>query len=259
MNEKYATRGKAISLAKRMKQEEFVNRATTVHGDKYDYSLVEYVNAHTKVTIVCKVHGPFTQRPHDHVKGANKCPQCGMIERFASHKKTALKKYITNSKKVHNNAYEYLEHTYTDELKITAVCPTHGEWVVNIDNHSRGGHKCPGCNKPGKKSKVCDQWLDSLGVPKEFREFRLKIDGRTITADAYDRDTNTVYEFWGDFWHGNPSLFDGDAIHPHKGCTFNKLYQQTLDKISLIESAGYTLVQIWENEWSQSTCYTSTI
>ena len=46
--------------------EEFIAKAKAVHGDKYDYSQVEYVNNHTKVSIICPIHGVFRQRPLDH-------------------------------------------------------------------------------------------------------------------------------------------------------------------------------------------------
>ena len=48
--------------------EEFISKAKAVHGDRYDYSKVEYVNNQTKVCIICKKHGEFWQRPLDHLK-----------------------------------------------------------------------------------------------------------------------------------------------------------------------------------------------
>lgn len=55
--------------------EVFNNKATLVHNDLYDYGLVEYINAHTKVRIICKVHGVFEQTPSNHLKG-HQCPCC---------------------------------------------------------------------------------------------------------------------------------------------------------------------------------------
>ena len=42
-----------------MTTEEFIQKAKAVHGDKYDYSKVEYVNAKTKVCVICPKHGEF--------------------------------------------------------------------------------------------------------------------------------------------------------------------------------------------------------
>lgn len=60
----------------RLTNEEFIKRAREVHGDKYDYSKVEYVNNRTPVCIICPEHGEFWQIPHNHLSDANGCPKC---------------------------------------------------------------------------------------------------------------------------------------------------------------------------------------
>jgi len=55
-------------MSKRLTTQEFIDRARDVHGDKYDYSKVEYVNANTKVCIVCPKHGEFWQKPSSHLR-----------------------------------------------------------------------------------------------------------------------------------------------------------------------------------------------
>ena len=60
---------------KKITTEEFINRARKVHGNKYGYSKVEYKNAHTKVCIICPIHGEFWQIPNDHLNGCG-CPKC---------------------------------------------------------------------------------------------------------------------------------------------------------------------------------------
>lgn len=54
---------------------DFLKKAKQVHGDKYDYSKVEYVNSKTKICIICPIHGEFWQRPNDHLNGHG-CPNC---------------------------------------------------------------------------------------------------------------------------------------------------------------------------------------
>lgn len=58
-----------------MKREEFIERAIKTHGNKYDYSKVEYINNRTKVCIICPEHGEFWQIPYHHLKG-NGCKKC---------------------------------------------------------------------------------------------------------------------------------------------------------------------------------------
>lgn len=62
--------------------EEFIKKAREVHGDRYDYSKVEYVNSTTKVCIICKEHGVFEQSPQKHLLGQG-CPNCG-LKKFAN-------------------------------------------------------------------------------------------------------------------------------------------------------------------------------
>lgn len=84
------------------------------------------------------------------------------------------------------------------------------------------------------------------------RNIRIDLDGRKRSVDAFDPDTNTVYEFWGDWWHGHPDFFDPNEVHPKTKTTYGELYQQTLDKRQAILNNGYTLVEIWEHEFEQS-------
>lgn len=70
------------------KQTRFINKCVTKYGSLYDYSKVHYINAHTAVTIICSEHGPFNQRPNDHLTGYG-CPKCGSIKR----KNTTLERY----------------------------------------------------------------------------------------------------------------------------------------------------------------------
>ena len=61
-------------------REDFIAKASKVHNNIYDYSQVEYVNAHSKVRILCRDHGPFEQTPDNHLRGGRgkgtKCPIC---------------------------------------------------------------------------------------------------------------------------------------------------------------------------------------
>ena len=66
-------------MPKKFTTEEFIQRARKVHGDKYDYSKVEYVNNRTKVCIICPEHGEFWQAPTNHTDGKRGCPYCNKL------------------------------------------------------------------------------------------------------------------------------------------------------------------------------------
>ena len=60
----------------RKSTEQFIIDAKNIHGDTYDYTLVEYIDAHTPVTIICKEHGEFQQTPTSHINKGRGCPKC---------------------------------------------------------------------------------------------------------------------------------------------------------------------------------------
>ena len=93
-----------------MNTEEFIEKAKKVHGDKYDYSKVDYVNAKTKITIICKEHGEFSQTPTGHLSGRG-CPICRYIKSSNAIRKTT-EEFIEESKKVHGDKYDYSKSVY---------------------------------------------------------------------------------------------------------------------------------------------------
>ena len=81
--------------------QDFIRKSKLVHGDKYDYSKVNYVNNRVKVTIICPEHGEFVQKPLDHLHGSG-CPECG--RKFG----VAEKKVLNALKEKYNNVtYQY--------------------------------------------------------------------------------------------------------------------------------------------------------
>ncbi|MCK5017335.1 MAG: hypothetical protein KAS32_09695, partial [Candidatus Peribacteraceae bacterium] len=70
-----------------------------------------------------------------------------------------------------------------------------------------------------------------------------------IHTDGFDLKTNTVYEFLGDFWHGNPEIYNAGQINPTNKKLFGKLHQETFDRFRLLEKAGFKVVYIWEKDF----------
>ena len=130
-----------INAAKKMSttKEEFIKKSRAVHGNKYDYSKVEYVNGQTKVCIICPEHGEFWQTPGNHLSGSG-CPKCS-----GKNKKTTLE-FISDAVKKHGNKYDYSKVNYTNNhTKICIICPEHGEFWQTPNKHLRGDG-CPYCS-----------------------------------------------------------------------------------------------------------------
>jgi len=72
---------------------------------------------------------------------------------------------------------------------------------------------------------------------------------KLIFADGYHKESQTVYEFYGDFWHGNPKIYPPIDRNEKLGKTFGELYSDTLKREEIIKNKGYKLITIWESEW----------
>jgi len=130
-------------MTKRLKTNEFVEKAKEKHGDKYDYSKAIYENSRTKVVIICPRHGEFIQSPNNHLH-LQGCPKCGDETRnknFISN----TNEFIEKAKIVHKNFYNYSKVIYIKaSKKVTIICPLHGEFKQEANSHLMG-HVCRKC------------------------------------------------------------------------------------------------------------------
>ena len=134
-------------MSKKLTLDSFLNRASSVHEDKYDYSKVNYENYHEKVEIICKIHGSFKQRPSKHLAGQG-CPKCGIIK-YTTSQITPFKKVKEKFVKIHKGIYKYVEESYTkSKVKMQIVCQKHGVFMQTPEQHLRG-YGCPKCAKNG--------------------------------------------------------------------------------------------------------------
>ena len=123
----------------------FQEKAIELHGLKYDYSKVEYINKDMDVIIICPHHGEFIQRPHNHIAGKQGCPKCGIEKRSMNSLIIAEKNFHQTAKRIHDNKYDYSKVIYADAKKnVIIVCKVHGEFKQTPDTHTRGAG-CPNC------------------------------------------------------------------------------------------------------------------
>jgi hypothetical protein len=226
---------KKVADRTRHTAESFEAAARKVHGDKYSYNHVVYSNMNAKVLITCKAHGDFSQTPGNHVSGYG-CPQCGNPQ-------VSFQEFLERAKKAHGNRFDYSQVVWGSGVtsKVTIICQRHGAFKQRAHSHMTGA----GCAKCSHSvSHMETEWLDSLGVTQ--RQVQL-IEGRRI-QDGFDPASNTVYEFLGDFWHGNPSQYSAGDVNSVTGTTFGELYDKTTERLrSLAEN--HKVVFIWQSDW----------
>jgi hypothetical protein len=130
---------------------QFIDRSNIKHGNKYEYSKVNYTHNSIKVIITCKLHGDFKQAPNNHVRGQG-CPTCHKENAGKSRIKTQ-EQYIEEVDKIHNYTYDYSKTNYTKcHEKIIIICKIHGDFEQLAHAHTFG-QGCPKCGQI-KKLKV---------------------------------------------------------------------------------------------------------
>lgn len=125
----------------------FIKKAKEIHGEKYDYSLVDYVNTKTKVEIICPVHGIFEQIPYNHLSGKG-CKECGYVEN-GKNRSITFEKFLEKARYVHGDKYDYSKSKIENyKTKIEIICKIHGSFFQTPNNHLRG----KGCKECGMMS-----------------------------------------------------------------------------------------------------------
>ena len=132
--------------------EEFINKAIEIHGDKYDYSKVDYINSANNIIIICKTHGEFEQKPPTHLTTGG-CSKCGTITR-SNKRKTTSEDFIIKAINIHGDKYDYSKVIYENaKSKIIIKCNKHGEFSQSPDGHLAG----KGCKKCAKELNIINQ------------------------------------------------------------------------------------------------------
>jgi len=206
---------------------EFISKANDIHNNKYDYSLVEYINSYTKVTIICPEHGTFDQKPNSHLNG-NSCPRCAKTKNL-----TTIDEFISKANIIHNNKYDYsLVEYITACIKIKITCPVHGVFWQTPNNHL-SGHGCPICTHS-----ISSQESEIYNFLKLYKISPIQSD-RTILngkeLDIYIPSHIIAMEFDGIYWHS-------------EGMGKNRSYH--LNKTKDCFDNNIQLLHIFENEWN---------
>ena len=211
-------------------EDEFIKKAKNVHGEKYDYSLVNYLDTKTKVEIICKDHGSFLQTPNKHMQGRG-CPSCGR-ERTIEHNFLTLDDFIKKARNVHGDRYDYSNSVYTgadDKLEIT--CVKHGKFLQTPHNHLKGTN-CPSCGASISKPEI--KLVDFI---RSFYKGEIITNSKNIIPpmelDIYVPNLNLAIEFNGGYWHSEK--FKDKNYH--------------IRKYNLCKDKGIRLVSVWEWEY----------
>ena len=208
---------------------EFINEANLKHLNKYDYSLVNYINSQTKVKIICPEHGEFEQLPASHLYGKG-CKLCA-INKTKKDITCSLEDFIKKCNTKHGTKYDYsLANYINSQTKIKIICPEHGEFEQLPYDHI-SGHGCLDCGKKYDKSELAIiEFIKSLNINIKHNDRKI-LNGKEL--DIFIPEYNLAIEYNGLYWHSEEYL--------------NKDYH--LNKTNECEANSIQLIHIFEDEW----------
>lgn len=234
-----------------------IKHARSVHGDVYDYRLVEERSKRNKVSIICLSHGVFMQSMNNHIKGQG-CPDCGKLSRRNSKLKC---NFFDECKSIHNDLYDYSDTEYNGMYNtVQPTCKIHGKFTVLATKHKHRKQGCPECSQMVKSKSVymIETFLIENDI-KFHKEYKFT-DCRNILPLPFDfflPDYNMCIEYDGvqhfkpiEFWGGEKGLLEQthrDQIK-NKYCSKNNI---TLIRIKYTEKNPieklYKVLKKWDS------------
>lgn len=206
-----------------------------------DYSTIKI-----KTLFKCSSGHEWKAKPNDILNGKG-CPLCSPKAKYT------LQEFIDAAKNTHGDKYDYSLVQYESMNKeIRVICREHGEFFISPNNHLYKKMGCRNCRPTS--SRIADEWINNLNIDTLIREYRLKENNKQ-PVDAYDPVTNTIYQFHGNYWHGNPLLYEATMMNEIAKKTMGELYSNTIESDRKIREWGYNLVVMWENEYESTTNY----
>ena len=180
--------------------QEFIEKANKVHNNLYNYSKTNYINAISKVEIICLEHGAFKQTPSHHLSHKNGCPICSGCKKYTT------QEFIEKANKIHNNLYDYTHTNYTAaHKKVKIICLKHGLFEQIASDHLRG-NGCQIC-KQRKGEKAIREYLNLNNINfKQEHMIRLKNCNFRFDFVVVKDDKPMIVEFNG-IQHYTPQNF----------------------------------------------------
>lgn len=248
---------KLLSDSKKIPYDIFLLKANEKHENKFVYIKNSYKSMTSCIQIICPIHGLFVQKAGDHITRIHACSKCYQDNKRGKGtitKEEFIKKCIIK----HGNKYDYSDVVFKGvNHKIIIKCPTHGSFLQQATSHLTAGSGCRYC-VPFNHSKISLEWLNYMKIRdtcniqhsnniKNNGEHRIL--NSYYSADGYCKETNTIYEFNGSFWHGDPRIYKLTEINKRINKTYGELYENTLKKRKHCEDNGYKIVECWEYDW----------
>jgi uncharacterized Zn finger protein (UPF0148 family) len=187
----------------------FIDKCKEIHGDFYDYSIVNYISYNIQVDIICPIHGIFKQKPTDHKDKKRGCQKCGLDK--ANFNKNTTQSFIDKSNIKHTNKYDYSITKYkTIRKHVDIICPIHGKFQQVASTHLKGSG-CKICKSSKGELKIFS--ILNNNTIKNIREYKFDgcINKNKLPFDFYLPDFNICIEYDGEMHFKEIERFGGKA------------------------------------------------
>lgn len=201
----------------------FIEQAKSIHGNKYDYSKVDYKNANSKVIIICPKHGEFLQEPSVHINQRCGCPKCA-LEQNGIAKRKGLEQFIKEARKLHGNRYDYSNAIYVNsQTPIEIICHIHGSFfqLPSIHLNPRGGD-CPKCR--GRNRSTDDFIKDAENIHGKRYDY-----SQTVYSSAKEK-VCIICPKHGPFWQMAETHLQGGGCPKCRNSRMENIVMSLLDK-----------------------------
>ena len=238
---------KEMSVNKLSNTNSFIEKARKIHGDKYDYSKVKYINNQTRVCIICPEHGEFWQIPNNHLNGSG-CLECGKKNTWDKRGRITTKEFIEKAKKIHGDKYDYSKAKYINNITpICIICSVHGEFWQTPIHHLRGCD-CPKCSKINGSLKQRLNTNDFIEKAKKVHGD--KYDYSKVKYTTTNEKVCIVCSEHGKFWQEASSHLRGCGCPVCKESKLEKLTRETLlnSDIEFIEHCNKKILKWLEKQ-----------
>lgn len=173
---------------------DFITKSKKIHGDRYDYSNINYLGNKIEVEIICSKHGVFFQKPNGHLSGQG-CPKCAGVGRTTFD-------FIIDASEVHDNKYDYSNVVFEKyNKKINIICPLHGEFEQKPYIHlmRSGCQKCSESKGEKKIALILSKNNVIFDRQKQFGNCINPDTGRHLKFDFYLSKYNLCIEYDGEY------------------------------------------------------------
>jgi hypothetical protein len=201
----------------------------------------EYINSSTPVECICQNGHPCNPKPNRIQQGNGMCIIC-----TGRDPETAKDNFYKSIKKQGGTVTgEYINSS----TPVECICSKGHPCNPRPGDIQQGHGMCGCCSNSRGYSKTAILWLNSISISNSIQhaenggEFKILNIGK---VDGYDKKINTVYEYYGCFWHGCDRCFEPDYVNPINHKTASDLYSKTTERALAIRNADYNLIEMWE-------------